>query len=74
MCACEYGRCGHCGAGQHRRCQHEDHASHESAAAYLTDRQGGVLALVYEAGHRHVWTCACKTDGHDRRPVQQTLF
>jgi Family of unknown function (DUF6248) len=36
LCACQYGSCGHCGSGQHRRCAHNDRPAHESPATYLT--------------------------------------
>jgi hypothetical protein len=73
LCACQYGSCGHCGSGQHRRCAHNDRPAHESPAAYLTDPQGHALAPVYEAGHRHAWTCACRAAAH-HQPEQMPLF
>ena len=46
LCACQYGSCGHCGSGQHRRCAHNDRPAHESPATYLTDRQGHALTAM----------------------------
>jgi hypothetical protein len=78
MCDCQLGACGHCTAGRHHACAHNTWSPGEATAAYLTNRAGLVVAEVWEAGHRHVWTCRCKaTSGlpdHDPRPEQMALF
>jgi uncharacterized protein DUF6248 len=73
-CSCKPAVCQYCQMGKHRRCTHERHAPIEATAGYLTDRGGYVKAQVWEVGHRHVWTCSCKTAGHDGRPTQLALF
>ncbi len=74
LCACQFGHCGHCAAGRHQACTHDRHGPSEHPAGYLTGRRGYVLADVWEIGHRHVWTCACKTADHGQRARQLLLF
>jgi hypothetical protein len=73
-CACQYGGCGHCGAGRHHACTHEQHHAAEHCAGYLTGRSGYVLAQVWETGHRRTWICACKRDDHGQAARQLSLF
>lgn len=58
-CACQYGACRHCKNGDHHLCTPR---RHEAPAARLAARAGAVD--VWEAGHRHAWTCACAARHH----------
>jgi hypothetical protein len=73
-CVCQGGTCGHCTAGRHHACTHERSEPSEHPASYLTNRRGYVVAEVWEIGHRHVWTCSCKTNDHGNTVCQLTLF
>jgi len=58
-CACQYGACRHCQNGDHHLCTPR---RHEAPAARLATSTGDVD--VWEAGHRHSWTCACAASHH----------
>ena len=55
-------------------CTHEPHGPSEHPAGYPAGRRGFVLTEVWEAGHRYVWTCRCKTVDHCGLAQQLRLF
>ena len=71
--SCRSGACGYCRAGQHEKCAYEEFKPWERPAGYVTDRRGGVVAEVYEVGHRHTPACTCWVADH-YRPRQLPLF
>jgi hypothetical protein len=73
-CACELGACGYCFTGRHTKCTHERHEPVVFAAGYLVNHRGAALTPLYETGHHLIWTCTCKTAGHDGAPIQGALF
>jgi len=58
-CACQFGACRHCKHGDHHLCTPR---RHEAPAARLATRTA--VVDVWEAGHRHSWTCACAAGHH----------
>jgi hypothetical protein len=61
-CECQYGPCGHCGAGNHDRCAHRrpDHGPVRSCETYVISRAGHALTEVWPAsGRTCTWRCPC---------------
>lgn len=79
MCACQWGACGHCKNGEHEKCA-ESRA--EVPATYIATSDGfaavihhpgapvgaPIHAHVWEAGHRHLWSCPCLYEHAPRAP------
>ena len=57
-CACQYGPCGHCGAGRHQHCAHRVRSVLRSSEGSILSRAGHVLAR-WDAGRRCQWLCPC---------------
>lgn len=62
MCACQYGRCGYCGLGQHRKCVTRVVWGGKPPArpsTYVVGRNGAALTAVWSSGTACRWTCSC---------------
>lgn len=74
-CACQWGICGHCGAGRHKDCTAANHPPRQAVETYLTARHGGLqmaLAQVRKIGTQCRWICPCACP-KTTRPVQLAL-
>lgn len=58
-CACQAGRCGHCGAGRHDRCATRRNGPTVHPETYVTGRRGWALTAVWLSGRPCRWMCAC---------------
>lgn len=61
LCACQWGPCGYCEAGQHARCVRHRHQSPVSPEGHLTNPRGQSLAVVWRVGAPCRWVCRCTT-------------
>ncbi|ROP29526.1 DUF6248 family natural product biosynthesis protein [Couchioplanes caeruleus] len=62
MCACQYGRCGHCGMGQHDKCTTRVGFHNRpplEAHTHIVGRRGSALAAVRTTGTPCRWVCPC---------------
>lgn len=71
LCACQYGMCGWCSAGNHKECTAGKLPTGGTPvpAAYITNSAGVIpfdvrAAQVWEAGHVHAWVCSCHRARH----------
>lgn len=77
-CDCQYGPCGHCAAGRHRRCAHRHHQPNPPVPhTYLTTAAGMVVnghdGQVWTVGRPCRWVCPCPTCRNPRPPAAEIL-
>lgn len=62
LCQCQYGQCGHCGAGSHGKCPTRAGFAGKSpagVATHIVGRKGVVVADVWPSGKACRWVCSC---------------
>lgn len=71
-CQCEYGKCGHCGAGEHTKCATWigfNGTPPGSPLTHIVGRKGAALASIWPTGKACRWICSCSTC-RESRPVK----
>ncbi len=72
-CSCQYGRCGHCGAGRHTSCTTSRVGPIVGPETYITSRSGRARTPVLLSGRPCRWVCVCNCPPPEPE-TQPTLF